>query len=147
MMKYLFLDIDGVMNSAADRFSVKLVSDAPFERLKKIIDATGAKIILSSSWRRGYEHGTCDLLKQRLAEYGLSIEDITPINNNRRGRQIQEWLMTHDYDKNVDTFAILDDESFDILALYPEQMVKTDPMIGLTDYHVWKCIDKLNRKK
>jgi hypothetical protein len=82
-----------------------------------------------------------------LAEYGLSIEDITPINNNRRGRQIQEWLMTHDYDENVDTFAILDDESFDILALYPEQMVKTDPMIGLTDYQVWKCIDKLNRKK
>ena len=146
-VKYLFLDIDGVMNSAADRFSIKLVNDTPFERLKKIIDATGAKIILSSSWRHGYEHGTCDLLKQRLAEYGLSIEDITPINNNRRGQQIREWLMTHDYDENVDTFAILDDEDFDILALYPEQMVKTDAMVGLQDYHVWKCTDKLNRKK
>ena len=146
-MKYLFLDIDGVMNSAADRFSIKLINDKPFELLKKIIDATGAKIILSSSWRYGYEHGTCDLLKRRLAEYDLSIEDITPINNNRRGQQIWEWLMAHDYDENVDTFAILDDEDFDILALYPEQMVKTDAMVGLQDYHVWKCIDKLNRKK
>ena len=146
-MKYLFLDIDGVMNSAADRFSVKLINDKPFKLLKKIIDDTGAKIILSSSWRRGYEHGTCDLLKQRLAEYGLSIEDTTPINNNRRGEQIREWLMTHDYDENVDTFAILDDEDFDILALYPEQMVKTDEMVGLQEYQVWKCINRLNRKK
>ena len=146
-MKYLFLDIDGVMNSAADRFSIKLINNAPFERLKKIIDATGAKIILSSSWRHGYEHGTCDLLKQRLAEYDLSIEDITPINNNRRGQQIREWLMIHDYDENVDTFAILDDEDFDILALYPEQMVKTDEMVGLQDYQVWKCIERLNRKR
>ena len=146
-MKYLFLDIDGVMNSAVDRFSIKLISDRPFELLKKIIDETGAKIILSSSWRAGYEHGTCDLLKQRLAEHGLSIEDTTPINNNRRGEQIREWLMTHDYDENVDTFAILDDEDFDILALYPEQMVKTDEMVGLQEYQVWKCIDRLNREK
>jgi hypothetical protein len=146
-VKYLFLDIDGVMNSAADWFSTKLISDKPFELLKKIIDETGAKIILSSSWRAGYEHGTCDRLKQRLAEYGMAIEDVTPINNNRRGEQIREWLITHDYDENVDTFAILDDEDFDILALYPEQMVKTDEMVGLTDYQVWKCIDRLNRKK
>ena len=146
-MKYLFLDIDGVMNSAADRFSLELVSDRPFELLKEIIDETGAKIILSSSWRMGYEHGTCDLLKQRLVEYDLSIKDITPINNNGRGEQIREWLMAHDYDENVDTFVILDDEDFDILALYPEQMVKTDEMVGLQECQVRKCIDKLNRKK
>lgn len=146
-MKYLFLDIDGVVNCAADRFSIKLINNRPFELLKKIIDETGAKIILSSSWRRGYKHGTCDLLKQRLAEYDLSIEDITPINNNRRGEQIQEWLRTHNYDENVDTFAILDDEEFDFLAIYPEQLVKTDAMIGLQEHQVWKCIDRLNRKK
>lgn len=146
-MKYLFLDVDGVMNSAADRFSIKLINDKPFELLKKIIDETGAKIILSSSWRAGYKHGACDLLKQRLAEYGLSIEDITPINNNRRGEQIREWLMTHGYDENVDAFAILDDEDFDFLAIYPEQLVKTDVMTGLSSYDVWQCIDKLNRRK
>ena len=145
-MKYLFLDVDGVMNSAADRFSTKLISDRPFELLKKIIDETGAKIILSSSWRAGYEHGTCDLLKQRLAEYGLYIEDVTP-QSGRRGKEIQEWLMAHDYDENVDTFAILDDEDFDILAIYPEQLVKTDAMIGLSSYNAWQCIDRLNRKR
>ena len=145
-MKYLFLDIDGVMNSAADWFSTKLISDKPFELLKKIIDETGAKIILSSSWRAGYERGTCDLLKQRLAEYGLFIEDVTP-QSGRRGKEIQEWLTAHDYDENVDTFVILDDEDFDILAIYPEQLVKTDALIGLSGYNAWQCISKLNRKK
>ena len=145
-MKYLFLDIDGVMNSAADWFSTELISDKPFELLKKIIDETGSKIILSSSWRTGYKRGTCDLLKQRLAEYGLSIEDVTP-QSGRRGKEIQEWLMAHDYDENVDNFVILDDEDFDILAIYPEQLVKTDALIGLSGYNAWQCISKLNRKK
>ena len=145
-MKYLFLDIDGVMNSAADWFSTKLINDRPFELLKKIIDETGAKIILSSSWRTGYEHGTCDLLKQRLTEYGLSIDDVTP-QSGRRGKEIQEWLMAHDYDENVDNFVILDDEDFDILAIYPEQLVKIDAVTGLSGYNAWQCVDKLNRKK
>ena len=54
-MKVIFLDIDGVLNcgttteltKTGDRF----VENKFIERLKKIVDETGAKVVLSSDWR------------------------------------------------------------------------------------------------
>ena len=148
-MKYLFLDIDGVINPNDNRIILdlenQLEKDEPFEFLKQIIDSTGAKIILSSSWRIGYERGSCKLLSRRLAEWNMVIEDTTPIRKDGlRGKEIQDWLIAHDYDETADTFAILDDEDFDIADIYPEQMVKTDGKIGLQAEQVEKCIKILN---
>ena len=45
-MKVIFLDIDGVLKD--DHYDAEF-QDECFERLKRIVDATGAIIILSSS--------------------------------------------------------------------------------------------------
>lgn len=59
-MKVIFLDIDGVLNSDTymekqlDNSSVGIESEidpATLILLKKAVDTTGAKIVLSSSWR------------------------------------------------------------------------------------------------
>ena len=72
-MKVLFLDIDGVLNNdktfeevhdyyvKTGYHKVEIGLDM-VERLFKIIEATGAKIVLSSSWRLGWnliEDGNC----------------------------------------------------------------------------------------
>lgn len=59
-MKILFLDIDGVLNSYQfyENKSNQELVDNPFDtacvrHLKTIIDATDAKIVLTSTWRGG----------------------------------------------------------------------------------------------
>ena len=56
-MKLIFLDIDGVLNyEGYERFTrsgTRFVDPVLIKRLKKIIDRTGAKVVLSSTWRRG----------------------------------------------------------------------------------------------
>ena len=50
-MKVLFLDIDGVLNSDRTLYEDISLENDLIMNLKDIIDKTGAKIILSSSWR------------------------------------------------------------------------------------------------
>ena len=48
-MKIIFLDFDGVITTPASR---GCLSAQKMQLVKKIVDATGAKIVISSSWRR-----------------------------------------------------------------------------------------------
>lgn len=141
-MKILFLDIDGVLNSASvlhqkgrgDAICEKMVA-----RVNQIIEATGCKIVISSTWRLLHK---IDQLKQILITHGLSdvIIDYTPhLNYNRiRGDEIQLWLDSH----KVDKFVILDDNSDmgDDLINY---LVQTTWNNGLEDSHVQRAIDIL----
>ena len=77
-MKVIFLDVDGVLNSKRDGNSIKLRTDSHFRLLQEIVKATGAKIVLSSSWRAGFAKARNTLLN-RLKEYGLEIMDSTPV--------------------------------------------------------------------
>lgn len=47
LMKVIFLDIDGVLNSKG----TSTLDDTYISRLKEIVKATDAKIVLSSSWK------------------------------------------------------------------------------------------------
>lgn len=60
MTKYIFLDIDGVLNSehtldeSCENMNQKIasiISDQYLRNLQYIVEKTDAKIILSSSWR------------------------------------------------------------------------------------------------
>ena len=55
-MKVIFLDVDGVLNSQqlfekCEDDQLISVDEDNIKNLKTIVDATGAKIVLSSSWR------------------------------------------------------------------------------------------------
>ncbi len=58
-MKIIFLDIDGVLNSRqydAERGTAEGNIDVSrLLLLKQLIDQTGAKIVLTSSWRRHWD--------------------------------------------------------------------------------------------
>lgn len=118
-MKYLFLDIDGVLNHEKwyrehvndHRDSFKEWWEACFDpecvdRLNKILEETGARLVVSSSWKGDRE------LKRYFEKVGITTDfDITPNLhfNGRwpdRGDEINEFLKTHP----CDNYVIIDDD-------------------------------------
>lgn len=132
-MKAIFLDIDGVLNNndTTERTPEGYigVEDRFIEKLKKIVDATGAVIILSSDWRDEWHHNGIHgkdmfYLLDKLKKYGLEICDKTPGHvkgkgYTGRGREITEYLKKH---SGITEYVILDDNDF--FDFYQEETCK-----------------------
>lgn len=175
-MKVIFLDIDGVLNTSQTFIDIhneyiktgvrRIEIDLNrLELLKKIVDQTGAVIVLSSSWRNfgKMEDGIYVPLNEKMAsliklfnEYGLSIYDVTPKDVNRiRQNEIDAWLKN----KDIESFIVIDDESFDLQKFLHKELVKTsftkdnemiksmDDCTGLCEHHVKEAIKKLKLTK
>lgn len=158
-MKVIFLDIDGVLNcdTTTNRiFGYDFVDDDKVDRLKRIIDETGAKVVLSSTWRTGWydlEKGRgntldADLfiaLERRLLKSGIEMIDKTPVFKGHlsvRGQEIRYWIEHSEED--IESFVILEDWE----SLYPyndDNIVWTDGYDGLTDKDVESAIKILNK--
>ncbi len=162
-MKVIFLDIDGVLNSTqtAEDWHLKtgkggyggffeetdIVTDdnvrwgqSLVDNLKKIVDATGARIVISSTWRK---HFTCPKFKDMLAIYGWDgapIYDRTPIMRIR-GQEVKWWVDKH----KPEVYVIIDDYD-DFLREQIPFFVQTNPDIGLTQEDAQKAITILNTK-
>lgn len=154
-MKVIFLDIDGVLvtfkevhdkrqSNGMHSFSQECVS-----RLNKIIDETGAELVLSSSWRI---HGL-DSFNNHARHQGMSKLpfDVTPNLDSKlesgvyvakqRGDEIKHWLDRH---PEVTHFVAIDDSS-DMRGVEDHFVhVKAGMDTGLQDSHVEKAIKLLN---
>ena len=144
-MKVIFLDIDGVMNSVQDGYSFTIETDKHFRLLKRIVDETGAKLVLSSTWR----HFDCDVdvVENRLADFGMKLIGVTPwlVDSHidiQRGDEIRSWLQ--DCEEEIESFVILDDDS-DMREFTDTNLVQTDCRIGLTEKDVGRAIAILNK--
>lgn len=178
----IFLDIDGVLNGPNllincfydIMYKLKLsnlahriveifgVHETKVRRLAKIVKATDAKVVMSSSWRRSYwsyknhpsefNKGFSDIveLDRLFNKYGIEVIDITGNDpNGRRGLEILQWLAEHE--SEINSFCIIDDEKFDIETLFADRLVYTgvgtnykSGYYGLRHKHVLKAIDLLN---
>ena len=130
-MKVIFLDVDGVLNSEhwykknhkrhPERCRTDTAIDPRYVRnLKRIVDRTGAKIVLSATCRGDVKGNYCHYLHRILEKYGLIIYDYTRRLGGERGYEIQDWLDNH---QNVTNIVILDDDS-DMMHL-TKYLVKT----------------------
>ena len=148
-MKVIFLDVDGVLNSQqlfekCEDDQLISVDEDNIKNLKTIVDATGAKIVLSSSWRYGWaEHSDavqdwCQILVDILAKYDLKIIDKTEyLSSGRREDEIKDWL--DKCEEKIEGFVILDDGAY---------LVKTDFCTGgLREEDADKAIKILNKKR
>ena len=163
MNKYIFLDIDGVLNSM-DWFEQNKytkgyteINPEKVKLLKEIVDRTDAKIILSSTWRSlaahddKPEHEMYTYLRTSLEEFGLSISDQTPCIKQNRPQEIKTWLENNANES--DHYVSLDDDySYESYKQYriEEHLVKTsfyESDGGLRQEHVDKAIKILNGEK
>lgn len=148
--KIIFLDVDGVLNSAKfDRwlqdhhmkqyYGYELLDQNALLNLQDIVFVTGADIVLSSSWR--LSRSCSERLRQQLLPYGLQFIDKTVcLRQEDRGEEIKEWLSRH---PEVDHFVILDDDEFEMAGL-EGHLVKTTFEEGLLEQHAAKAIEILN---
>ena len=152
-MKIIFCDIDGVLNEdttpTRTKSRVIFIDQEKLDRLKRIVDSTGAKIVLSSTWRYDRNapkyNGDFLELQEAFHSVGLEFYDYTPVDaiGIRRGMEIRAWLGLHKGE--VDRFIILDDELFDFeeRGLLPH-LIKTDFADGgLTEELTQESIDLL----
>ncbi len=145
-MKILFLDIDGVLNSEEWAFKkydegVHNALQSEFdvqavERLNTIIEKSGAKVVISSSWRLIY---SLEHINSMLTKFGFKGEIVgrtpSPKANRGRGYDIKRWLTEN---SKVTTFAILDDDN-DMDGVR-DRFVQTSWTKGLQDEHIPKVL-------
>ncbi len=136
-MKVIFLDIDGVMNNihkwpkTAGR---QWIDPVAVKLLNQITEATGAVLVISSTWRRFWD------VEKILTKAGVKAKIVgrTPfLSSQPRGYEIESWLAKYDTDK----FIILDDDTD--MGNVGYALIKTQWDIGLEPCHVKRAIAKL----
>ncbi len=151
-MKIIFLDFDGVLNSEKYVNSCKhygvIIDPAKMKLIKKLVDRTGAEIVLTTSWRDHWSplSDECDETGRRIneifGEYGLRILDKTPDMNFRREREIEAWLGMH---PNVKSYVVFDDMFLDEIGFLNGHFVKTcNTCDGLEEHDIVKAAKILN---
>ena len=124
-MKIIFLDIDGVMNNlrTIERCGYNTgIESKALSLLREIVELTGAKICLVSSWKEFWfkddkqsQDEMANYLDTRMKEFGLEIWNKTA-EIQKRGKEIVNFinrLKTQGIE--VENFVIIDDEKLDYL--------------------------------
>jgi len=134
-MKVIFLDIDGVLNEEKSRSrccGYTGIDDKKAENLARIVEKTGAKIVLISTWKddwrktdKAHQGMMANYLDRKLKKQGIAVFDKTKsIDGNgfhfSRGEGILQYLA----DNKVEKYVILDDYQFDY------------DRCGLTDFYI-----------
>lgn len=137
-MRILFLDIDGVCNCAAtkQRFNGFIGIDPVMAgRVKRIVAEAKCKVVLSSTWR-------LDALSRRHVKQNVcDFMDVTPNYPHAwRGEEVRTWLIDNAPQKDLQAYAILDDNA----DFGPDQpLFQTSFAVGLTDEIADKVIKHL----
>jgi hypothetical protein len=151
--RYLFLDIDGVLATSATyrRWSCphrhdwitdpgwhcegELLDPGCVERLNGLLDASGARVVVSSTWRELMPFAR---LVELLRGAGLKHHPVgvTPSLSAHRPDEIEHWMDARDVEPSQ--VVILDDAE-DMLQLRG-RWVQTTIAKGLTGRHVRRAM-------
>ena len=157
-MKVIFLDVDNVLNYVGCKYTLGnmyFVDDEKLLLVKNLCDETNAKIVLSSTWRKGFydlENGQSNTkdaqdylqLVKKFNEYELEIFSHTPmLDEKNRGLEIENWLKNWKGEP-IEKFVILDD--MQNMKPYGKYLIQTSMMTGLKEKHIKKALTILNGK-
>lgn len=151
--KFIFLDFDGPLNTGRgefmnpDRYGHHF-DDMAVRNLRRIIDKTGAQIVVSYSWR----HLGLERIREVWTSWGLPGEIVgcTPgvWGDGRifdtRGEEIQQWLA-----ENVDddfAYVVIDDMSdSEAIEGQEDYWIEVDPHCGISYDDADYAIKVLNK--
>ena len=186
-MKIIFLDIDGVLNheewytsgraheayEATGKTDIKAYNFDPesWKWIQKLIDETGAKIVLSSSWRWYDLQATIEEYKNTAFKPIIdNLVGVTPGTMSRnRGQEINrffdivngnitqnlpqaiEWLKEHPLEilsstgQKIDQYVIFDD-NIDMTKEQKKHLVQVDSWVGIQEKDYIKAKKILNNE-
>ena len=170
MRKIIFLDIDGVIATPESIIDGEWgLVDSKQLLLKRILDETGAEIVLSSSWRLHTVEETKEYMSEKGFLFsdkivGVTIRAYQYIDRSHkihlsipRGVEIQQWIDTNIHSDNGKNFirkklnvhynyVIIDDDT-DMLYTQRNNFVNTNSEDGLCNSDVRQAISILNPLK
>jgi hypothetical protein len=143
--RLLFLDVDGVLNGQTNGIEPELVA-----RLNRIVEMSGCKVVVSSTWRLHYElpilqsmlnaAGFTGKLAGRTPKYMSCTEHLDAgweCDQAHRGHEIKTYLRNA-YPDEQPTIVILDDGGD--MEPYGERLVQTQYDVGLEDRHIERSL-------
>lgn len=165
----LFLDVDGVLNTHATKPGADGVRDvelrpvnnpqvrftgvlemAKVRAIARAVEACGAKIVVSSSWRDAFADGAAFAATVGLSPPIASAPDLLHHDwrtgwkpSSHRCHEIGWWLDEH---RKVKRYAVVDDH-----PVFPpdwegaKHEVRTDPECGLTARDLARIVELLGR--
>lgn len=157
MKQYIFLDIDGVLNTPDDWIQAKylpstfnptnattnIMNQTKVALLKFLVETTYAQIVLTSTWRlldNGYQETIDKMVLCGWEDAGDWFIDETGISYHRdRDTEVLEWLEIND--PYTSKFVILDDIS--PAHWHPnlqKHLVHVDNTIGLRIQDIEKAV-------
>jgi hypothetical protein len=152
MTRFVLLDFDGVICWAGSyrkdpanprrEDGAHLLDPACVARVQRICDATGAAIVLSTSWRvMGFERVTALLRVRGLTAPVVDMTPDEPESNRMRDEEIAEWMTRRGV--RPDQVVILDDDP--IAPPLAWRWVESNFGEGITDAHVEEAIGMFDR--
>lgn len=166
-MKVIFLDIDGVLNTERStnmkvtmyefesaRYAFDQFDPEALANLNKIIEATDARVVISSNWRLAcqdpyMENALRDHFKANGFEgYIIGMTGIENFSSAKgdmtwRGTEIKTWIDDHPKIK-VESYVIIDDRNPPTFEKHPGKLVQTDPVMGIKEEDAEAAIKILN---
>lgn len=170
MSKFIFLDIDGVLNAQQHQWALRskglqtsdnfglLFDPKAVAQLRRIVKHTGASIVLISSWKYlGFE-----TMAQMWSQRALpgQLLDVTPVSasdevllsidleaedfpNLCKGVEVDAWLRQHN---QLDaSYVIIDDDEVP-LSIQVAKFVQPNPIVGLSERDSERAISILLNK-
>lgn len=135
-MKLIFLDIDGVLNSATGK--EPYISDMEVSKLKllkKLIDNSGSTGVVITSDRRyskiDMEHKTKAFDQFEIYIVGETRRPNEDDLNVNRGKQIVDYLVSSNED--IERIVILDDNDDGISNFFEEEFLLVNCFYGLNE--------------
>ena len=165
-LKLIFIDIDGVMNNLNDGTSYFSydpskygLSKTNIAALKHILKCTAAKLVLSTSWRNHAldycypYHGLLfkSPLKQFIDIIGrknfFEISGAPHMKGFQKYYDILGFFYKNDLNINEVAFAVLDDQTNQLLDKFGENFFLIDGKTGLTKQLAESIIVHLNKER
>lgn len=158
--KIIFVDFDGVMTSQSETPGSYITNESAnygaspscLNQLRQLCDETGAKIVISSNWRRFEDDGICSFwthptlhktvgnplpkFKKQMDDY---IVDILPTDKHiTKSQALILWFIENGLTQDDINYVIFDDdpaEGFAMTAEYDirDHFIQTSAATGLTD--------------
>lgn len=142
--KIIFLDCDGVLNKACLGADKRYFHPDCFRAFQRIVRETGAKVVLSSSWREFPDW--YEMLVDFFAVIGIEIVDKVPVLGiGTRESEIDRWMSENL--ASLGEWVVIDD--WDMSESFPGHFVHTcsPGSIGLTEELADAAIGILGKDK
>ena len=136
-MKFLFFDVDGVLNKSSDwKIRSYSMDDALIETFCRFVRKNKLTPVITSSWRSGFvktlsEENSPQIreLESKFQKYGVEILDKTPVaKGHSRDEEIAYFCRRHENEG----YLILDDDKTEYGRINAHNFF-TDSAIGFTE--------------